>query len=328
MHSLHQELAGALAERTAKEPRYTLRGKKGIWRTSKHGHKIFIPDDGSGPMMNPKIKSAGGGHGEKKDNGYADSVRTAEAASKSAKSIEAHRAAAKAHDKAAMLAYHNSDKQLAHEHWNKAQQHNMEADDMERAAKPKEKPVEKKAGGDWRAKLKAAAHKAGETIVEPIHAVRNLIKKPEARAALKKRMVTAFKKEGAESKQMAKTIGRALKGEKITREERNQAINQAADVVKAGILAAGVAHVFSAGILKALAVIASPAEEIAGAALDGPLRAITKKVFGVAHGILPSAFYEAKSPDEVIEKLVDAILDELANAKSEASEQLAAAMVA
>jgi len=58
---IHEQLSAALVERKAKtkpgERRYTVDGKKGVWRTSDAGHKLFIPDNGSSPLMNPHVKS-------------------------------------------------------------------------------------------------------------------------------------------------------------------------------------------------------------------------------------------------------------------------------
>lgn len=174
-------------------------------------------------------------------------------------------------------------------------------------------PAQAQHGGSRTKEL--IGHAVG-AITHPFHAALDLIKKPEARKALKDKMMTAVKKEGRETGALVKTIGKALRGEKITSTERNAAISQVADVAKVAALTFVAGHMFAGGVAKALITLASPVDEIAGIALDKPLRAITTKLFGAAHGLLPTAFYEsAKTVDDVLGALFDAIIDELSDVK-------------
>jgi hypothetical protein len=268
---IHEQLSAALAERKAQtktgERKYTVDGKKGVWRTSEAGHKLFIPDDGSSPLMNPHVRQ-----GKGKGKGGAPS------------------------------------------------------------ADPGDGDEGGGIGGvtasNWKDKFKALAKKAGHALVHPLVAMKDLATKPEARAELKMHVKKAIKKEVAETKRMVGTIGRALKGEKISADDRHHAIHQAADLVKTAMMTMAVTHIFAGGLAQALATLASPADEIVGMAIDKPIRAATLKVFGQAHGLLPSAFYEGvENPDALMDKIIDAILDELSKGGGGGvSEQLMAAM--
>jgi len=254
------ELRGALGEGDA-----TFQGKEGLWRTTKGGTHIFIPDKGE-PMVgkNLTLKQA------------------------------------------------------------KAQSRNPAISSMGRKRGGSDGGV---GGGDgaepvtksnWKDKLKAAFKKVGHALVHPIVAVKDLITKPEARKELKDHIVKSVKRETAETKQMLGTYGKALKGQKVSPEDRKQAIHQTVDLIKTAMTAAAVAHLFAGGALKAIATLTSPIDEVIAMGIDGPLRKATEKVFGQAHGLLPSAFYEGvESPDALMGKIIDAVLDELAKAEAE-----------
>jgi hypothetical protein len=203
----------------------------------------------------------------------------------------------------------------------------------EKKPEPKEKPkAEKKPSPAQPAapvskhpNLRKALGGAWHTVSHPFHAAWDLAKRPEARKELRAKIGTALKKEGAETKALVGTIGRAMKGEKISSAERSAAIAQTADLVKAALMTYAVGHIFAGGVVKALATLASPVDEIVGVALDKPLRKITEKVFGAAHGLLPSAFYESEEdPEAVLMKLVDEILDQMADGGFEDEDILAA----
>lgn len=181
--------------------------------------------------------------------------------------------------------------------------------------------------------LKAALGKAWHTLTEPFVGAFHLATSKKSRSEFKAKIGGAIKNEAGETKALFSTLKKAITpGQKVSKEEKAAAINQVADLVKAGLIAAMYGHIASHGIGELLATVASPAEEIIGAALDKPLRAITKKVFGHEHGILPSSFYshepikahewvdaldamlteaESNDPESLIMRLVDAILDEL-----------------
>lgn len=160
--------------------------------------------------------------------------------------------------------------------------------------------------------LRKALGHTWHTISHPFHAAWDLVRKPEARKKLRDHLSKSIRKEGSETKALLGTIGKAIKGQSITPAERTAAIAQTADLVKTAIMTYAVGHIFAGGVVKALATLASPADEVIGIAIDKPLRAITTKVFGSAHGILPTAFYESEQdPESVLMKLFDEILDQL-----------------
>lgn len=182
--------------------------------------------------------------------------------------------------------------------------------------------------------LKSALGKAWHTLTEPFVGAFHLATSKKSRSEFKAKIGGALRSEASETKALFSTLKKAVTpGQKVSKEERTAAINQVADLVKAGLIAAMYGSIAAHGIGELLATVASPAEEIIGAALDKPLRAITKKVFGHEHGILPSSFYSKESviewvdaleamivesenndPKDLIMRLVDAILDELGSA--------------
>jgi len=183
-------------------------------------------------------------------------------------------------------------------------------------AEPEDTPEEKKEHG----LLKKALHGVWHAISDPFKKAWKLATDKKYRTEVKDFVVKAVKKEGSQTKSMAGTFKRVLQGEKVSREEKVAAMNQLADLVKVAAVGGLAAHMAGGGIAKFLATMASPVDEVVGIAVDGPMRKITKKIFGHAHGILPSSFYESimlseayKEGDEhkLIEKLVDAMLDEM-----------------
>ena len=134
----------------------------------------------------------------------------------------------------------------------------------------------------------------------------------EYRGEIKDWLHGVGKKELKQHTGMMASLGKVVKGEKLTKEEKSAMVDQIADTVK---MAAGVvlaAH-FAEGGLANLAALLSPADEMVGIALDKPLRAITKALLGREHGLLPTSFYEsAQTADDLLDSLVDAVLDELA----------------
>jgi len=188
-------------------------------------------------------------------------------------------------------------------------------------SEPKDTPEEKKEHG----RLHKALHGVWHAISDPFKKAWKLATDKKYRTEVKDFVVKAVKKEGSQTKAMAGTFKRVLQGEKVSREDKVAAMNQLADLVKVAAIGGMATHMAGGGIAKFLATMASPADELVGIAVDGPMRKITKKIFGHAHGILPSSFYEEgvavtatlleayKEGDEhkLIEKLVDAMLDEM-----------------
>lgn len=183
-------------------------------------------------------------------------------------------------------------------------------------------------------RVKKLLHGVWHAVSHPFKSAYKLITDKKYRGQVKDFVVKACKKEGTQTYAMAKNIARALKGEKLTAEEKAEMIDQMADLVKVAVIGTIVGHAAAGGLEKLAATVASPVDELVGVALDAPLRKITKKLFGREHGILPTSFYEEgvryamlalldesykegdesyKEGDEykVIEQLVDAILDEM-----------------
>jgi hypothetical protein len=176
--------------------------------------------------------------------------------------------------------------------------------------------------------IKRALKGVWHAISDPFKKAYKLATDKKYRTEVKDFVVKACRKEGTQTKAMAGHIARALKGEKLTAAEKGAVMDQMADIVKVALMSSMVGHVATGGIAKAIATLASPADELIGVAIDKPLRAATKKFFGREHGILPTSFYEEsvfrafllaeayKEGDEykVIEKMVDAIVDEMSKA--------------
>ena len=175
--------------------------------------------------------------------------------------------------------------------------------------------------------LKKALHGVWHALSDPFKKAWKLATDKKYRTEVKDFVVKAAKKEGSQTKVMAGTFAKLLKGEKVSREEKLAAMDQMADIIKVAAMGAMVTHIAAGGVAKAIATLASPADEVVGVAIDKPLRAITKKLFGREHGILPTSFYEEgvrgsmlallseayKEGDEykLIETMVDAIVTEM-----------------
>jgi hypothetical protein len=177
------------------------------------------------------------------------------------------------------------------------------------AGKPEPAPAspEKSSKKTFGGKLKSALGAGWDTLKEPFVGAFHLATKKSARKAFKEKIGGAFKQETKETKAMLGTLKKGLTGQKVTKEERTAAINQAADLVKAALIGTMYGSIAAQGIGELLATIASPVEEIVGALLDKPLRKITKKVFGQEHGILPSAFYSSEGDSKDKHEWIDAL---------------------
>lgn len=194
-------------------------------------------------------------------------------------------------------------------------------------AAPEPKAPEHEGGKEEHGFLRKALHHVWDAVTDPFKKAWKLATDHKYRKSVKDFVVKAAKKEGTQTKAMAGTFAKLLKGEKVTREEKIAAMEQMADIVKVAAMGAMVGHVAAGGLVKLAATLASPADELAGIAIDKPLRKITKKIFGREHGILPTSFYEEgvqyamrallseayKEGDEykLIETMVDAIMDEM-----------------
>lgn len=187
--------------------------------------------------------------------------------------------------------------------------------------KPKKAPAKEPGKGDKiniGVKAKHTLHHAWHHLAEPFKAAYGLATDKKQRKAFAKKIGDAVKSEVKETKQMAGTFRDIFTGKKVKPEAKKQAVHQLVDVAKVVMAGAMVGHLAHLGIGKLLASLASPVDEIVGAALDGPLRKATSKLFGHEHGLLPSAFYSPKeaegpdfskmSDDEIIERMAETFL--------------------
>lgn len=171
--------------------------------------------------------------------------------------------------------------------------------------------------------LHKALHHTMHMVTEPFHVAKKLWTSPEARKNLKDSFKKAFHTEAKETKHLGQTIKDALSGKAISEEDRSKAINQTADLAKVALGGVFLHHLAGYGIKKFLASVATPLDEVIGVLIDKPIRKITKKVFGQEHGLMPSAFYGVSmepakaasrryaNEDEVMDKVMDTILDEM-----------------
>jgi len=200
--------------------------------------------------------------------------------------------------------------------WNmkRAQQNAAAEHERTPAAKAEKAAAEvEKSKVDWKDKFRSMAKNVGHQLAHPFVAAKDLITNPAARKKFGKYLKGAVRKEVKETKHLKETIGKALRGEKVYKADRDRAINQAVDLVKVALIGATVAHLFQGGVLKAIGALASPVDEVVGVAIDKPLRDITEKVFGTSHGLLPSSFYEeAEDVNDVLDRIIDQILDGIA----------------
>ena len=171
--------------------------------------------------------------------------------------------------------------------------------------------------------LHKALHGAVHMVTEPFHVAKKLWTSPDARKNLKESFKKALHTEAKETKHLGQTIKDAVSGKPVSKEDRMKAINQTADLAKVALGGMLLKHLAGHGIRKFLASVATPLDEVIGVLVDKPLRKITKKVFGQEHGLMPSAFYGVSmepakaasrryaNEDEVLDKVMDAILDEM-----------------
>lgn len=181
--------------------------------------------------------------------------------------------------------------------------------------------------------------KAWHAVTGPFHAAFKLATNKKARTEFKDSIKKSVAKEVGQTKALLGTLGKALTGQKVTKEERTAAINQTVDLAKTALLGMFAGHMAGEGIKTFVATLASPLDEMAGIMIDGPLRRATKKIFGHEHGILPSSFYDdskkewalhawaeaapleeifgfgkkkSSGQQELLDKLMDALFTELA----------------
>ena len=200
-------------------------------------------------------------------------------------------------------------------------------------AAPEEEKKEETGGGEEKGhhslldKFKHSAKHVAQAIADPFKKAYKLVTQKDYRKEVKDFVVSAVKKETKETGKMFGTFKKALTGQAITKEEKGQAIHQAVDLVKVAAIAAVVHHEAADGVVKLLAAIASPADEVFAIVLDPRIRKFTKWLIGKEHGILPSAFYEGDEVGasmalkaayetgdsaKVLMKITDAFMDQLA----------------
>ena len=108
---------------------------------------------------------------------------------------------------------------------------------------------------------------------------------------LKKKM----RQELAESKEMAKTLGKMMSGEDVPDAERKAAFHQVVDIMK-GVVMAGLVVV-------------------PGGSLIFLLNGAVNKALGTDFSLKPSSFREAneQTPEQIADRVVDTVLTELDN---------------
>lgn len=150
--------------------------------------------------------------------------------------------------------------------------------------------------GDWITALGGKILKSTwHALAQPFVSVWKLLTSSAYRLEIKRSIKRTVKHEIRATRHMANVVMRLAQGEKIPPQEAKAAARQFADIATKVILGVvigpHVAHLFAAGPLKALMMLMSPLEEIAGMAFDKPLRWASEKFLGGAIGLLPSGFY-------------------------------------
>jgi len=136
---------------------------------------------------------------------------------------------------------------------------------------------------------------AWHMITHPFIAAWKMVTNPQYRAKVAVSIKRAWRHEVRASKHMLIVAQRLLAGEEVKPQEVHTAAIQFVDILSKVLLAVfigpHIVHLFSHGILKALASLLSPLDEIVGVMIDKPIRMISQKFLGHSVGLLPSGFY-------------------------------------
>lgn len=136
---------------------------------------------------------------------------------------------------------------------------------------------------------------AWHMITHPFISAWKLLTKPTYRKQVALGIKRAVKHEARATKHMLAVAVKLASGEEVKPQEVRAAAIQFADIATKVLIAyfvgPHIAHMFSHGVLKALASLLSPIYEVIGVAIDKPIRWATEKFLGVSIGLLPSGFY-------------------------------------
>lgn len=136
---------------------------------------------------------------------------------------------------------------------------------------------------------------AWHTLTHPFISLYKLFTDPTYRGEIARGIKRAISHEVRATKHMVNVGVRLAQGEKVSPQEVKAAAVQFLDlatkVILAYVVGPHLAHMFAHGVLKALATLLSPVDEIAGMLLDKPLRWASQKFLGSSIGLLPSGFY-------------------------------------
>jgi len=136
---------------------------------------------------------------------------------------------------------------------------------------------------------------AWHMITHPFIAAWKMVTNPQYRAKVIVGIKRAIRHEVRATRHMIVVAQRLLAGEEVKPQEVRAAVIQFVDIAMKVIIGVFVgphiAHLFAHGVLKALASLLSPLDEVIGVMIDKPLRWATQHLIGESIGLLPSGFY-------------------------------------
>jgi len=206
---------------------------------------------------------------------------------------------------------------------------------------PKDAPK----GGLFARARAALAGKAG-AVRTALKGAWQSISTPAGRTALKAKVAAALRQEATETKAMATTFGKMLRGEKVSPEEKKAAFTQAVDlahkVVTAALMVGGLPpplnhaihaaeHAVGAGKLLSAVI-----HKVAHHGLDHAIEKAASKMVGKHIGLLPTAFHAVRRNvlrsdgeiDPATQAVMEALMDEIASAMEGMSEDEIADLMA
>ena len=136
---------------------------------------------------------------------------------------------------------------------------------------------------------------AWHMLTAPFIAAWKMATNPSYRAKVIAGIKRALRHEVRATRHMVVVAQRLLAGEEVKPQEVKAAVVQFVDIAMKVIIGVFVgphiAHLFAHGVLKALASLLSPLDEVIGVMIDKPLRWATQHLIGESIGLLPSGFY-------------------------------------
>ena len=136
---------------------------------------------------------------------------------------------------------------------------------------------------------------AWHMLTAPFIAAWKMATSPQYRAKVIAGIKRALRHEVRATKHMVVVAQRLLAGEEVKQQEVKAAVVQFVDLAMKVLIGVFVgphiAHLFAHGVLKALASLLSPLDEVIGVMIDKPLRWATQHLIGESVGLLPSGFY-------------------------------------